>query len=196
MQFRSRKNLFIPKAGNQCFLTNTRPLNGYFLFAFRFCKKRNHKSRQHRRRNSCGARTQRSRKNTEQAFFADCLLGSVHKDITEARKRYRSPRSGKINKLIIYSARTEDNSEHNKGNEYSCRRHLCHVYQYLSYNAYESADKKRFKKNQQKTFPLPIFEIILCRFSIIIPFANQILRAKAPRAYAPHIRPCRRRELF
>lgn len=78
---------------------NTQPLNGCFLFAFRFCKKRNHKSRQHRRRNSCGARTQRSRKNTEQAFFADCLLGSVHKDITEARKRYRSPAPAKSTSL-------------------------------------------------------------------------------------------------
>lgn len=70
-----------------------------FFICFSVLQKRNHKSRQHRRRNSCGARTQRSRKNTEQAFFADCLLGSVHKDITEARKRYRSPRSGKSTSL-------------------------------------------------------------------------------------------------
>lgn len=124
-----------------------------FFICFSVLQKRNHKSRQHRRRNSCGARTQRSRKNTEQAFFTDCLLGSVHKDITEARKRYRSPRPGKINELIIYSGRTEDNSEHNKGNEYSCRRHLCHVYQYLSYNAYESADKNALRKTSKNISP-------------------------------------------
>lgn len=135
-----------------------------FFICFSVLQKRNHKSRQHRRRNSCGARTQRSRKNTEQAFFADCLLGSVHKDITEARKRYRSPRSGKINKLIIYSGRTEDNSEHNKGNEYSCRRHLCHVYQYLSYNAYESADKNALRKISKKHFPFRFSELFCADF--------------------------------
>ena len=93
-----------------------------FSFFLRLCKKRNHKPRNYRRRDSDACGGKRPFKHTEKPLFRNGLLCAFRERIAEARQRQRCAGVCPFYKRLIKSDRAEEYTEYNEKNKHLCRR--------------------------------------------------------------------------